>query len=147
MREPWLREIDLSCDPAVAAIILALQQASEDLARFTDPLVSAQVFHLRHIAGSLDRLATYLESRSLTEAQFEALRAEHDPGPTRAELLRDIDLSIARAETVMRAVTDFAAPRYIGRERIRVPAIGLMIHMAEHTQRHVGQVISLRKQT
>ena len=150
MREPWLREIELDADPAVAAVIFALRQAEEDLARFTEGLSDTRIwrpppvgFHLKHIAGSLDRLTSYLEGHSLTGLQFAAVRGEHDPGATRVELLRGVSSAIARAGGVMRTVADFGGLRYVGRERIRVTAIGLMIHMAEHTQRHVGQVISL----
>ncbi len=152
MREPWLREIQLDVDPAIAAVLFALQQAEEDLERFTVGLSDEQIwrepsvgFHLRHISGSLDRLTTYLEDRALSEAQLAALAAEKQPGPGRDQLLADVKRAIARTGDVIRRVTDFAAPRYVGRERIRTTAIGLVIHMAEHTQRHVGEVIVLSR--
>jgi hypothetical protein len=149
-REPWLREIRLDTDPAVAAVIFALQQARDDLERFTEGLADDQLwrapsigFHLRHIAGSLDRLTTYLQGEALSEQQLAALRGEKDPGPGRSQLLDEINRAIARTGEVIRTVKDFSAPRYIGRERIPTTAIGLIIHMAEHTQRHVGETIVL----
>lgn len=36
-------------------------------------------FHIRHIAGSVDRLMTYLQKRELTETQMEELRDEARP--------------------------------------------------------------------
>ena len=146
MREPWLREITLDVDPAVAAVIFALQQAREDLERFTGPVPDKRVcFHLRHIAGSLDRLSTYLEGRGLNEEQLAALHAEQGRAEARGELLDQVDFAIARATEAMSAVVDLPGTRFVGRERIRVTAIGLIVHMAEHTQRHVGQVISLSR--
>lgn len=150
MKEPWLRGIHVDADPAVAAVLFALQQAREDLESFTAGLSDDRIwrapsigFQLRHIAGSLDRLTTYLEGRALSQLQLAALREEKQRGPTRAQLLEWVNAAIERAGNVCRAVTDFAAPRYIGRERIPTTAIGLMVHMAEHTQRHVGQTIAL----
>jgi hypothetical protein len=36
-------------------------------------------------------------------------------------------------------------PREVGRKRLPTTAIGLLTHIAEHTQRHVGQAISASK--
>ena len=117
MREPWLREIRLEADPAAAAVLFALQQAREDLDRFTGGLSDERIwrapsigFQLRHIAGSLDRLTTYLESRALSRLQLAALREEKRSGPTRAQLLDWVNNAIERASGVSRTVTDFAAP-------------------------------------
>jgi hypothetical protein len=150
MREPWLREMKLDADPAVAAVIFALEQAREDLDRFTAGLSDERMwrapsigFQLRHIAGSLDRLTTYLEGRALSPLQLAALREEKQPGPGRAQLLDWVNSAIVRAGEVCRLTADFGGTRYIGRERIATTAIGVMVHMAEHTQRHVGQTIAL----
>lgn len=143
MREPWLREETLPCDPAIAAVIFALQQAEEDLQRF-DPPRSAY-FHLRHIAGSLDRLTTYLEDKALDREQIAALEEEEtDWGQSREDLLFQCRNAIARTRAVILDFPpdQFALPRYVGRQRIRTTAIGLMIHIAEHTQRHIGEIIA-----
>jgi len=142
-REPWLREITLPCDPAIAAVVFALQQAEDDLARYYAP--SSASFQLRHIAGSLDRLTSYLNNQALSNGQIEALQSEQTGrGESREELLAALDLAFAHTrETLLRfPPTEFGEPRYIGRKRIRTTAIGLIIHIAEHTQRHVGQVIA-----
>jgi len=143
MPEPWLRETVLSCHPAVAAVIFALDQAEEDLARFHPPPPAD--FHLRHIAGSLDRLTTYLQDRQLSEAQLSALRAEESgSGETRGQLLAACGeaFQLTRAALISVPFRQLEEPRFIGRQRIRTTVIGLMIHIAEHTQRHIGQIIA-----
>src|SRR5665811_1913095 len=95
--EPWLREIDLGIHPALAQPIFALEQVLEDLEHHTAGLSDLQVwispngltplgFHLRHIAGSTERLTTYLRGDQLTDAQLGQMADEKTPGPTR-ELL------------------------------------------------------------
>ena len=148
MPEPWLRETPLLCDPAVAAVLFALEQAEEDLARFAPP-VSAH-FHLRHIAGSLDRLTTYLEGSQLSPEQLSALqREETGSGETRDQLLQACRQALQRTRAALLAIApeQFPEARYIGRQGIRTTAIGLMIHIAEHTQRHVGQIIAYSRAT
>ena len=38
-----------------------------------------------------------------------------------------------------------AEPRAVGRKQLPTTVIGLVIHIAEHTQRHVGQAIAAAK--
>jgi hypothetical protein len=154
MPEPWLRAISLDVHPALAASLFALQQAEEDLHHWTEPLTDTQMwdrphglapigFQIRHIGGSLDRLTTYLQNEALTEAQLTTLEREMEPGATRAQLLEELAIALERTREV---ITEFPPPslkeaRYVGRKRIPTTAVGLIIHMAEHTQRHVGQMI------
>lgn len=143
MPEPWLREQVLPCDPAIAAVLFALQQAEEDLHRF-EPPPNAN-FHLRHIAGSLDRLTSYLEERPLSDEQLAALHAEESASADSRDILLALcETSFERTRKVLLAFPpiQFAEPRYVGRKRIRTTAIGLIIHIAEHTQRHVGEIIA-----
>jgi len=97
--EPWLRGPIPDVEPLVAPVLCAFQQAREDLALHTDGLTVEQIwatphgfgslgFHIRHIAGSTDRLVTYLQEKQLSEDQMAALRAEKDPGASREELLK-----------------------------------------------------------
>jgi len=139
----------------VAPALYTFQQTREDLARHTEGLSVGQVwarpkglaplgFHLRHIAGSVDRLTTYLEGRPLDAAQMAALAAEMAPGASLGELLADIDRVLRRAEEVIRAIDPamLAEPRWVGRKRLPTTVMGLVVHIAEHTQRHLGQAIS-----
>jgi hypothetical protein len=152
-REPWLRELDLGVDPALAQPLFGLQQVREDVLKHTDGLWDAQVwaspfgltplgFHLRHLAGSTDRLATYLLGQALSESQIAELGREKTPGCNRDRLLAAVETAIRKAEGAIRDLVELGAVRYIGRRRIPTTAIGLAIHISEHAQRHTGQIIT-----
>jgi uncharacterized damage-inducible protein DinB len=120
--------------------------STDDLWRRTGALPSLG-FHLRHIAHSVDRLVTYLCGEQLTDAQIATLKQESDPGATLAELLADIDAQLRDAERRILSI-DAAAlqePRYIGKKRLPSTVLGLLVHVAEHTQRHLGQAITTAK--
>lgn len=140
--------------PLLAPALYGFQQTREDLARHTVGLTVSQVwarphglaplgFHLRHIAGSVDRLTTYLEGRPLDAAQMAALAAEMRPGTSLDELLADVDRVLRRAEEAIRTIDParLTEPRWVGRKRLPTTAMGLLVHIAEHTQRHLGQAI------
>jgi uncharacterized damage-inducible protein DinB len=143
----------------LAPIFYTFQQAREDLARYTEALTPEQIwatphgfgsvaFHIRHIAGSTDRLITYLQGRDLDPEQMAVLQAEERPGnASRNELLAALDGAFAKAEAVVRALdpATLAEPRWVGRKRLPTTVAGLLTHIAEHTQRHVGQAISAAK--
>jgi uncharacterized damage-inducible protein DinB len=156
--EPWLRGPIEGVHPIIAPVLYAFQQAREDLARYTAGLTAEQLwarphgfgpvgFHIRHIAGSTERLLSYLEQRALTPQQLAALGREHECGMGREELLGHLDRALRDAEAVVRRVAPatLAEPRYVGRKRLPTTVIGLLTHIAEHTQRHVGQAIAAAK--
>jgi uncharacterized damage-inducible protein DinB len=157
--EPWLRGAISGVDARVAPVLYTFQQAREDLATHVDGLSPAQIwaqpygfgsvgFHIRHIAGSTDRLMTYLEDRQLTPAQVAAVSAEEQPGDESAEvLLAGMDRVFESAEAVVRSIdpATLAQPRWVGRKRLPTTVAGLLTHIAEHTQRHIGQAISAAK--
>ncbi|HBY64037.1 MAG TPA: DinB family protein [Solibacterales bacterium] len=153
--EPWLRGTPEGVHPLLAPVLFSFAQAKEDLARFTGELTGEQMwrrpgntgaigFHIRHIGGSVDRLLTYLEEREISAGQLAALKAEGEPGASRDELLTGLAAALADAEARLRAIdlSDPAAPRYVGRKRMPTSVIGLLVHIAEHTQRHVGQAVA-----
>ena len=145
--------------PLLAPVLYSFQHAREDLAKYTESLTPQQIwasphgfgsvgFHLRHIPGAVDRLMTYLQGHQLTDAQLAALEAEKSPtGPNREELLAAMDLTFRNAEAIVRALdpNTLAEPRTVGRQKLPTTVIGLLTHVAEHTQRHVGQAISAAK--
>lgn len=156
--EPWLRGPVAGVDPLVAPILYAFEQAREDLAHHTAPLTHEQIwltphgfgsvgFHIRHIARSVDRLMTYLDQRDLSEAQFAALATEHQPGASREALLDELARSLAGAESIVRRIdpATLRDRRAVGRKHLPTTVIGLLTHIAEHTQRHVGQAIAAAK--
>jgi uncharacterized damage-inducible protein DinB len=156
--EPWLRGPVPGVDPLIAPILYAFQQAREDLAMHTEGLTNEHIwatphgfgslgFHIRHIAGSTHRLIAYLEGKQLSENQMAALRAERQPGASLEQLLAEMDSTFQHAEAVVRALNPatLSHPREVGRKRLPTTVIGLLTHIAEHTQRHVGQAISAAK--
>ena len=156
--EPWLRGPIEDVDPLRAPILYAFQQAREDLAHWTEILTDDQIwfrpaglapigFQLRHIAGSVDRLMTYVEGGQLTQVQLAALKTESEPIGTRDQLLAAIDQSFQNAERIVRALdpATLRDPREVGRKKLPTTVIGLLMHVAEHTQRHVGQAIVISR--
>lgn len=145
--------------PLCAPILYAFQHAREDLFRFTEGLSTAHLwarpyglgsvgFHILHIAGSTDRLMTYLQGSALSAGQLGALDAEPGVGGMpRDALLAAMDGAFRDAERVVRMIDPavLAEPRTVGRKRLPTTVIGLLTHIAEHTQRHLGQAISAAK--
>ena len=146
-------------DPLVAPVLYTFQQAREDLCRWTEGLSAAQIwatphgfgsvgFHMRHIAGSTSRLMSYLQGKALDAEQLAMLQREHEPaGAGREELLELVDAAFRDAERVVRAIAPatLGEPRGVGRRQLPTTVAGLLVHIAEHTQRHVGQAISAAK--
>lgn len=154
--EPWLAGRFAHLEPVPRLLCCSLEQSLEDIRRWTAPLSDEQVwtqhgaagsagFQLRHLAGSVDRLLTYARGEALTPAQLQFLRAEAEPGATKAGLLAAIETAYAAAAAFAEGANGFDAPRYIGRQRLETPLGVLLAHIAEHTQRHTGQLIILCK--
>ena len=156
--EPWLRGPIAGLSPLVSPVLYAFEQAREDLARHTEGLSTEQIwarphgfgpvgFHLRHIAGSIERLMTYLQGRQLTAAQLTVMNAEMEPGASRDELLAALERTLRAAEEAVRQIdpATLAQPRSVGRKQLPTTVIGLLTHIAEHTQRHIGEAISAAK--
>jgi len=107
-------------------------------------------FHAVHLAGSLDRLFTYARGEQLGDAQRQALAAEStpaDPPPSPSEVNGIVHAAVDKALAQLRA-TDPATllePRGVGRLRLPSNVLGLLFHAAEHTQRHVGQLVTTAK--
>jgi uncharacterized damage-inducible protein DinB len=156
--EPWLRGT-LKEVPAVhRAVLHALQLAEKDLQQWCAGLTEAEfnarpagiasvAFHIRHIARSLDRLLSYAEGGQLNEEQMAALKSELAPDAVPAEVFKELGETLEKAASRVRALMgqDLEAPRTVGRELLPTTLGGLLVHIAEHTQRHVGQAITTAK--
>ena len=114
------------------------------------PLLQPVAFHVKHAIGSLDRLLTYARGQSLDDAQL-ATHATEKTLPagsfTAEQIVAEFSAAIARAHEQLRATqdSDFLAERLVGRLKMRSNTIGLLFHAAEHTARHVGQVVTTAK--
>ncbi|HZC65545.1 MAG TPA: DinB family protein [Candidatus Dormibacteraeota bacterium] len=156
--EPWLRGT-LGEMPAVArAVLHALELAREDVRRWAGPLSEVQLkmrpgglpavaFQMRHIGRSVDRLLTYAEGGALSAEQLSALKTESDEDVVRTRLFAEFDEIVGRGMTRVRALAreDLEQPRFVGKKRLPSSLGGLLVHVAEHTQRHVGQLITTAK--
>jgi uncharacterized damage-inducible protein DinB len=109
--------------------------------------ISPLSFHLRHIPGSMDRLLSYAEGKQLTEAQKATLQGEMAPGVHRAATMASFLHGMHEAAERVSALdlTAFDEPRFVGRKQLPTTVAGLVIHCADHTSRHVGQVVTTAK--
>jgi uncharacterized damage-inducible protein DinB len=140
------------------AVLHAFEISREDVHKWTAGLSEAEFhaspagltpldFHLRHIPGALDRLLTYAEGRQLSTGQMQAMKGESTPGPSREELFTAFDDGLASAARRVRAFAgaDLEAPRPIGRKQLPASLGGILVHLADHTLRHTGQIVTTAK--
>ena len=106
--------------------------------------VASAAFHVRHIAGVIDRLFTYARGHSLSPEQFAAIQSEGQPLPTAdiatvlGALSTRVDAAVAELRTI--DVTTLSSFRGVGRAQLPSTVIGCLVHGAEHAMRHVGQL-------
>lgn len=156
--EPWLRGTLTDVPPVTRAVLHALELAKEDVHRWCGPLTDADfdarplglpslAFHLRHIVRSCDRLLTYAEGNQLSSEQITALKTEMDAGTTREALFTEFEKGLEDAANRVRALGtgDLSKQRSVGKKQLPTTIGGLLIHVADHTQRHVGQVVTTAK--
>jgi uncharacterized damage-inducible protein DinB len=156
--EPWLRGT-LTDVPAVPrAVLHALELAKEDLHHWCGPLtdpelnkrptgIASVAFHIRHIARSLDRLLTYAEGNQLSSDQLEQMKAELNTPAKRKDLFAELDGALRKSTERIRAfdITRLNDSREVGKKKLPTTLGGLLVHVADHTQRHVGQAITTSK--
>ncbi len=153
--EPWLRGTHADAEPVLRAVLHALELAGEDIERWCGPLATELLearpfglpsvgFQVRHIARSVDRLLTYAEGEALSPEQLAALRQEMDGAGDAMQEFRAA-LALAHERLLRLTPDDFAKSRGVGRAMLPATVAGLLIHIAEHTQRHVGQAITTVK--
>ncbi|MFP5209865.1 MAG: DinB family protein [Acidobacteriota bacterium] len=156
--EPWLRGTHAEVPTVARAVLHALDLALEDLGKWTAGLTDAEVHsqplglmpvarHLRHIARSTDRILTYAEGGQLSSEQLARLKAEESGQEVLAELLAEVEASFRDAAERVRALAtaDLETARAVGRKQLPTSAGGALVHVADHTQRHVGQVVTTAK--
>ena len=155
--EVWLRGPLSGILPALQPVAHALLQAREELNELTkdfpdallwnQPAGMASVgFHLEHMAGVLDRLFTYAKGELLSAQQLQALQEEGKPKPQEvtasmlvAQFNSRVELSLAQIKNTPEE--ELFETRGVGRARIPSTVLGLLVHAAEHTMRHLGQLL------
>jgi uncharacterized damage-inducible protein DinB len=156
--EPWLRGTHADVSAVGRAVLHAFDLALDDITKWTEGLsdleihaqplgLSAVSFHLRHIARSTDRLLTYAEGGQISADQLALLKSEQTGCETLAELLAEVETSFSNAADRVRvlATADFNTFRGVGRKQLPTSIGGALVHVADHTQRHVGQVVTTAK--
>ncbi|WP_439697215.1 DinB family protein [Mucilaginibacter sp. AW1-7] len=154
--EVWLRgplnDIPALLQPVAHALLQAREELNELMVDFPDPLLWDKVaglaspgFHLQHLAGVLDRLFTYAKGEGLSADQLTYLAAEGTPAETigSTALVKRFNLQVDSAvkqlaNTNQSTLTD---KRGVGRAQVPSTVIGLYVHAAEHTMRHLGQLL------
>jgi hypothetical protein len=159
--ERWLRGAVPDVHPLVMPVAHALLQAKEDIQQIAANLPAGHLwqrpgaaasvgFHLLHLAGSLDRLLTYARGKALDAQQRTALNAEGSPEQTGLELAAVAAHACTAIDRALQQVreTDVSTlldSRQVGRAGLPSTVLGLLVHAAEHTTRHVGQAITTAK--
>jgi uncharacterized damage-inducible protein DinB len=156
--EPWLRGTHSDLPVVMRAVVHALELAKEDVERWCGDLTDEEMnarrlglapvsFQLLHLVRSLDRLLTYAEGNQLSAKQMEQLKSETEGKATREEVFAELNSCFQAAMTRVLQFSDahLDDARGVGRKQLPTTVGGLLIHIAEHTQRHIGQVVTTTK--
>lgn len=157
LAEVWLRgpveNVPSLLQPVAHAFLQAREELNELMKDFPDELLwvkpasaASAGFHLQHLSGVIDRLFTYANNKALSEEQLSALKAEGDPAKTNAstaELIQAFTQRVDEALEQLQQINEQTITEYRGVGRAQLPStvIGLLFHAAEHTMRHLGQLI------
>jgi uncharacterized damage-inducible protein DinB len=152
----WWQRGPVEGIPAVLQPIAhILLQVRESVGEIVEPLteqewnarpagVASAAFHVRHIAGVVDRLFTYARGNALSAEQFAAIQSEGqelraaDVAAVLEALSARIDAAVEELRTI--DVTTLGNFRGVGRAQLPSTVIGCLVHGAEHAMRHVGQL-------
>jgi uncharacterized damage-inducible protein DinB len=153
--EYWLRGAVEQVPPLLQPVAHALLQARAEVNSVVSGLpgenlwaqpngVAAPGFHLQHITGVIDRLFTYARGESLSDAQMDWMKGEgKNKSLSLEDLLKKLNDQVDKALEQLK-ITDPAELtdiRYVGRKRIPSTTLGLLSHAAEHSMRHLGQLL------
>ena len=152
----WWQRGPIDGVPAILQPIAhILFQVRESVVEIVEPLteqewnagpagVASAAFHVRHIAGVIDRLFTYARGNALSTDQFAAIASEGqelltaDVATVLGVLSARVDTAVAELRTI--DVTTLSNFRGVGRAQLPSTVIGCLVHGAEHAMRHVGQL-------
>jgi uncharacterized damage-inducible protein DinB len=152
----WWQRGPIDGIPAILQPIAhILLQVRESVGEIVEPLteqqwnarpagVASAAFHVRHIAGVIDRLFTYARGSALSAEQFAAIQSERhdvlkeDVASVLGALSTRVDAAVAELRTI--DVTTLGDFRGVGRAQLPSTVIGCLTHGAEHAMRHVGQL-------
>jgi len=155
--EVWLRgpldNMPGLLQPVAHALLQAREEINALMADFHEELLwerpaglASPGFHLQHLAGVLSRLFTYANGLQLNEQQLKQLASEGQSSGGDSDItallaifnkqVDDALLQLSKADESVLTET-----REVGRGKLPSTVIGLYVHAAEHTMRHVGQLL------
>ena len=159
-QEAWVSGAIENVPPILMPAVHALMQGARDIEKAVKNLTLEELwikpngapsvgFHLLHIAGSIDRLLTYSRGEKLNDEQFAELRAEIEieMAANVTTILQKVLENIEKAirEISLTPIESLFEKRTVGRQELPTNVFGLLFHIAEHTQRHVGQTVATAK--
>lgn len=154
--EVWLRgplnDMPALLQPVAHALLQAKEEIAALMENFPEELLwekpaglASPGFHLQHLAGVINRLFTYAKGEQLSQQQLKelALEGKPDTNLTVHDLIKTIDKRIDEAisQLAKTDVSTLTEARSVGRAKLPSTDIGLYVHAAEHTMRHVGQLL------
>lgn len=154
--EVWLRgplpKIPDLLQPVAHALLQAKEEFEVMLADFPEEKLwnkfygmASPAFHLQHLTGVLDRLFTYAKGDNLSENQLIYLKNEGmENSSLNSEILfknfsKQVDKALIQLENVN--INTLTETCFVGRVKIPTTQMGLYIHAAEHSMRHIGQLL------
>jgi len=155
-KEVWLRGplkgTPVLLQPVAHALLQALEEVTEMMEGFPDALLwetpaglASPAFHLQHLSGVIERLFTYAQGEQLDKRQLANLAAEgeRDENINVSALLKRFELEVYLASRQLSKTEELVLTqkRAVGRAKLPSTVIGLYVHAAEHTMRHVGQLL------
>ncbi len=155
--EVWQRgpvkNIPALLQPVAHALLQAREELFDIMNAFSERLmwerpagVASPAFHLQHLTGVLDRLFTYARKEHLSPDQLYSLSIEGNQQETSSSMMELIELFDKQVDLSINALSkinidSLTEVRTIGRKEIPTTLIGLYVHAAEHTMRHIGQLL------
>lgn len=147
-----LKNISALLQPVAHALLQAKEEVEELLIDFNNELlwerpanVASPAFHLQHLSGVLDRVFTYARNEPLTDFQLKQLHdedIESQDNLTVISLLDRFKSQIKSSLVQLQNTKEENLKEYrgVGRKQLPSTVIGLLVHAAEHTMRHIGQL-------
>ena len=152
--EVWLRGpvagIPALLQPVAHALLQAREEVNELMTGFPETHLwekpaglASPGFHLQHLTGVIDRLFTYARGEQLAAAQLEALANEGKATAGLNDLViafdRQVDAALLQLGQTDESI--LMEKREVGRAKLPSTVGGLYFHAAEHTMRHLGQLL------
>ncbi|MDT3405493.1 DinB family protein [Mucilaginibacter terrae] len=155
--EVWLRgplpNIPALLQPVAHALLQAREELFELMQDFSEnhlwqkpANLASPAFHLQHLTGVLNRLFTYARAEALNVEQLTYLAGEGNPPSANYSVQTLVETFSNEIDAALNQLSKedesrLTEIRGVGRAQIPSTVIGLYTHAAEHTMRHLGQLL------